>query len=65
MLESYLDLTLGHGDLIGILITEMINLPEAHRHELRRRPALRAELLAIGRALPGITADTTAGRSSR
>jgi AcrR family transcriptional regulator len=36
VLDSYLELTLAHRHLIGTLVTEMINLPEEQRHELRR-----------------------------
>ncbi|WP_020672099.1 TetR/AcrR family transcriptional regulator [Amycolatopsis nigrescens] len=36
VLDSYVGLTLSHSDLIGTLITELVNLPGEQRHELRR-----------------------------
>jgi hypothetical protein len=35
-LDSYVQLALSHKDLIGTLVSEVMNLPDRQRHEIRR-----------------------------
>ena len=35
-LDAYVDFALVHHDLVGILVSEVTNLPDAHRHGVRR-----------------------------